>query len=167
MKSIYLLSILAATAINVQGAEMGPSDEIPLVDGTMFSFKSGKSHHQAVIVNVTAANQPGSNGEGVVVGPKGFNAWAPFASNNTCVPKGAEGLRSVIASPPSLDVREDRTYCVLGFMSDNCIGVTATAKEYQAPVVRLWGEQHTFVCRISLQLTSCRRRFSPKMELQL
>jgi hypothetical protein len=89
---------------------------------------------------MTAADQSGSNGEGVVVGPKGINAWAPSASNNTCVPKGAEGIKSVAASSPALDFREDRTYCVLGFTSDDCIGETVVGKEYKAPVVRLMRE---------------------------
>jgi hypothetical protein len=93
-------------------------------------------------VNVTGANQSGSSGEGVVVGPKGINAWAPSASNNTCVPKGTEGIKSVAASSPALDFQEDRSYCVLGFTSDDCIGETVVGKEYKAPVVRLMRESY-------------------------
>jgi hypothetical protein len=91
---------------------------------------------------VTAADQLGSDGEGVVVGPRGINAWAPSASNNTCVPKVAEGIKSVVASSPALDFREDRAYCVLGFTSDDCIGDTIVGKEYKAPVVILMRESY-------------------------
>ena len=94
------------------------------------------------MVNLTAADQSGSDGEGVVVGPKGINAWVPSASNNTCVPKGAEGIKSVAASSPALDFRDDRTYCVLGFTSEDCIGETVVGKEYKAPVVRLMRESY-------------------------
>lgn len=143
MKSNYLLSALIVTAAGVQAGEIGGSDGTTSVDGTMFTFKSGKSFFRATIVIQKTTDQKGPDGEGVAVGPKGVNAWAPSATNNTCVPKGAEGLGSVIASSPALDVREDRTYCVLGFTLDNCIGETVVGKEYQAPVVRLMGEQHT------------------------
>lgn len=93
-------------------------------------------------VHVKSADDAGTNGEGSVVGIKSIQAWDPSATNNTCIAKGAEGLQSVVASSPVLDYREDRTYCILGYREDNCIG-RIIWKEYQAPFVRLLCESHS------------------------